>query len=414
MQIQNVAYILLRFPFLTETFVADEIRQVQKQGVRVHLFSLLRPRNQPKQPGSKDLGEETRYAPELYSWRLWRAQLYFLFGSPRVYFGSLFQLVRQPRRQAFLRVFLQRVLVFFKAVSIAFELRHTDVQIIHAHFAWLSGAAAMVISRLLAIPFTVTVHAYDIYASNDLLDLVVRSASKVIAISEYNKNQVLALCPGVNQDRITIIHCGIDLDLFSPPAERHPQNGAVRILSIGSLIDKKGHSILIQACKRLVSIGLELQCTIIGSGPDEARLRQEIVESGLEDRVVLAGPRRREEVLEAYRHNDLFVLASQISEGGDRDGIPVVLMEALAMRLPAISTRVSGIPELVRPGETGWLVPERDANALADTMLAVARQSEMGAHWACNGRTLVEREFEIKKNASRLIQVFQAVAENSQ
>lgn len=406
----EVAYILLRFPHLTETFVADEIWEIQQQGVRVRLFSLLRPRDDSVQPVSKRLAKDARYAPEFYSWRLWWAQLYFFARSPRIYLSLLTRLIRQPYPRTFVPVFLRRGLIFLKAVSLAHELRATPIKLVHTHFAWLSGAAAMVISALLDIPFTVTIHAYDIYASNDLLSLTVRSASRIIAISEYNKQMVLGMCPGLSEDLISVIHCGINLELFTPLTQSSHE-GTLSILSVGSLIEKKGHEYLIRACQQLKAKGVDFRCTIIGKGPDEEHLKQLVRDYDLEDRVVLAGACPRDVVLEAYRRSDLFVLACVVAQGGDQDGIPVALMEAMAMHVPAISTPVSGIPELVRPTDTGWLVPQRDVTAIANAIVHLAGDDEVRGHLARNARVLIEREFEIKGNVSRLIDVFRQVVE---
>jgi colanic acid/amylovoran biosynthesis glycosyltransferase len=148
-------------------------------------------------------------------------------------------------------------------------------------------------------------------------------------------------------------------------------------------------------------------------GPREDSLRQLVRDCDLEDRVVLAGAQRRNEILDAYRASDLFVLACVVGRSGDRDGIPVVLMEALAMQVPSISTQVSGIPELVRHKETGWLVPERNASALADAIVTLADDGKLRADLARNGRSLVEKEFEIKANAGRSLDVFRKVVDEA-
>jgi colanic acid/amylovoran biosynthesis glycosyltransferase len=405
----EVAYVLLRFPVLTETFVADEIWEMRRQGVRVRLFSLLRPKEEPVQPTSQELAKDVQYTPELHSGRLWWAQLYFLFRSPIRYVSLWTNLIGQPYPPHSLADLLfKRMFIFLKAVSLAFDLRGTSVQLLHTHFAWLSGAAAQVISGLLNIPFTVTVHAYDIYSQNDLLRLTARSASRIIAISEYNKQIVLKTCPGLNPDSISVVHCGINVGLFTP-SPRSNHKGPVAILSVGSLLEKKGHEYLIRACQQLRARGMDLTCTIIGGGPDKEKLRQLVHDCDLESQVILAGASNRNDVLEAYRHNELFVLASVIAQDGDRDGIPVVLMEAMAMHIPVISTRVSGIPELVRHTETGLLAPERDATALAEAIASLVADPALQARLRQNARALVEQEFEIKGNVHQLIEMFRQV-----
>lgn len=405
----EVVYVLLRFPYLTETFVADEIWELQQHGTRVRIFSLLEPKDDPVQPISKRLAKDTRYAPGLLTWRLWWAQLYFVVTSPFKYVTLLICLLKQPYLGGFRTHFPRRLLIFLKAVALARTLKDSPISLIHAHFAWLSGAAARVMSDLLGIPYTVTVHAYDIYSSNDLLCFTARSAARVIAISEYNRQMMLKKCTDLEGDSISVIHCGISLDLFTPRPQQKLDGRPLSILSIGSLIEKKGHEHLIQACRELKVRGEDFRCTIIGRGPKEDSLRQLVRDCGLEDRVVLAGACKRDAVLDAYRGSDLFVLACVVAKSGDRDGIPVVLMEALAMQIPSISTQVSGIPELVRHKETGWLVPERDATAIADAIVNLANDDKLRAELAKNGRALVEKEFEIKGNVGRLMEVFRQV-----
>jgi colanic acid/amylovoran biosynthesis glycosyltransferase len=405
----EVAYILLRFPYLTETFVADEIVEARRQGLRVRIFSLLPPKKEPVHPVSQELTNDVQYAPALTSWTLWRAQFYFLWHSPLLYFHLLGRLAMQPYRRDVAALYFRRLVIFFKSVSIAYDLKSSDTALIHSHFAWLSGAAAMVASELTGIPFTVTAHAYDIYTSNDLLPVVARSAARVITISRYNREKILELCPDLVPAAIEVIHCGIDLDLFLQTNGNHTGGQPLRILSVGSLIGKKGHAYLIQACKELQQRGLKYSCTIIGKGSDEEHLQQLIRDLGVEERVALAGARRRDEVLEAYRRSSVFVLAAVVTSDGDRDGIPVALMEAMAMGLPVISTPVSGIPELVRDEETGRLVPERDPVALAEAIISIAEEDSR-RQFGANARTLVEQEFDLHANVRHLIQVFRDCA----
>lgn len=410
METLSVAYILSRFPILTETFIADEISEARQQGLDVRLFSLLRPKPGLMHQLSKQLARDVEYAPGLFSWQLWASQAYFLVHSPSAYLYMFMSVVRQPYSRSVSLSALKRIAVFLKAAWMARKLQGSQVKLLHAHFASLPGAAAAVVSRLLGIPFTVTVHAYDIYASNDLLNMIARSSSRVIAISDYNRQQVLELCPGVDGDKIAVVHCGIRHDLFTPGARRDDSGQPLQILSVGSLIGKKGHAYLIQACQILKKRGDDFRCTIIGQGPGKDYLTQLAADCGVQDCVVLAGGRERREVLEAYRRSDVFVLPCIVSAGGDRDGIPVVLMEAMAVGLPVISTPVSGIPELVRHGYSGWLVPERDAEALAGAISHLAGDAELRKRLVSNGSLLVEQEFDIRENVSRLTTLFQDVA----
>lgn len=405
----DVAYVLLRFPFLTETFVAEEIRKVQSLGVRVHLFSLLPARKELVHPLSAELVSQVRYVPEIYSPSLWGAQLHFLLRTPGRFFKLLWTLLRQPAPGfSFLA---KRLVTFLKGVWLAKELEESTVQLVHAHFAWLSAAAGLIVSQLLDLPFTITTHAYDIYSyNNDLLELTTKTADRVVTISEYNKQAMLEMTSALNEQQIEIIHCGIDLDRFRVE-DRESADGVFQITSVGSLIEKKGHEYLIRACSELQVRGIDFRCVIVGGGQLREPLQALIQELNLEDKAILAGTQTQTWVRDRLGESDLFVLACAVTDGGGRDGIPVALMEALAMEVPVVSTSVSGIPELVRHDETGLLVPQKDPVALAAAIARLAQDEFLRHRLATNGRTLVEREYDIWKNAGRLAELFQRVIE---
>ncbi len=409
MQPLKVAYLLLCFPYLTETFVAEEIESIRSRNIDVRIISLLSPRSGPVQPLSQKLLQYTSYAPGVMSWAIWKAQLHFLLRSPRLYLSLLATLLRQPYPRHPLTLFLKRVVIFFKATSTAQILENSETQLLHTHFAWLSGAATWICARLLSMPFTVTVHSYDIYHKNDLLRLVSREAAHVIAISEFNREQVAALgtCPA---KCISVIHCGVDLTKFQERPGRQmeePACGPLKILSVGALVGKKGHRHLISACHLLRKNGLDFICTIIGDGPDRPVLGEQIRAYGLEGQVKLLGVRPHPEIIAAYPHHDLFVLACTVTPEGDRDGIPVVLMEAGKVGLPLISTPVSGIPELVRHEQTGWLVQPDNPTALADAIAALAADPSLRARLGQNARDLVEAQFSIETSTLQLAALFQ-------
>jgi glycosyltransferase involved in cell wall biosynthesis len=407
----RVAYILLHFPYLTETFVAEEIRAIRAQGVEVEIISLLEAGGGPVQTVSAGLLPHCWYAPGLASLRLWQAQFYYLFRTPALYFTLLFLLLRCPYPKERLTLLAKRLVIFLKAVAAAHRLRGRKIDLLHAHFAWLPGAAAWVCARLLGLPFTVTAHAYDLFASPDLLPVAAGAADHVIAISEYNRRFLVEqrFC---NEAAVTVIHCGVDYaQLAALAGERRARaaGAPIRILSVGSLNAKKGHEYLIEACRLLDERQLPFTCTIIGGGGGELLLRRQIERHGLHERVQLCGARSQEEVLPAYRDHDLFVLAAVVAPNGDQDGIPVVMMEAGAFGLPLLSTQVSGIPELVQHERTGLLVPPKDAEALADAIDRLAADPALRQEYGSEARLLVQTEFNVAVNAQRLVTMFQAV-----
>lgn len=405
----KIAYILLRFPHFTETFVAKEIESVRSRHIDVRIISLLRPKPGPVQPLSADLAQYAWYAPSPARAALWKAQAHFLLKSPRTYLRLLGTLLRQPYPRRPVALFAKRILVFLKAVCVAHHLKESEVTLLHSHFAWLSGAAAWICARLLKVPFTITVHAYDIYFKNDLLGLVSREASRLVSISEYNRAQVAAT-GSISARSISVIHCGVEHSEFAERPARGLEAGLcgpVKILSVGSLFYMKGHRNLISACHLLSERGLDFACTIIGSGPEEPALRELIRACGLENRVKLPGALAHPEVLAAYYRNDLFVLACTVAPEGERDGIPVVLMEAGMAGLPLISTPVSGVPEIIHHGQTGWLAPTNDPAALADAIAVLAQDPALQRRLGENARALVEARFDLQKSVAQLAALWQ-------
>lgn len=404
----HIAYILFRFPSLTETFVAGEIDKLLKMGAHIKIYSLLSPVSKVLHPVSAELLPYVEYTPSIFSPKLWRAVFYFLRKNPAKLRGLFRTVISQPAPE--ISLYPKRVVIFLKAVWLAKELENTSVQLIHTHFAWLSAAASMVVSKLINRPFTLTAHAFDIYYSlkNDLLTLSTSEADRVVTISEYNKHAILEKNQLVASDQIEVIRCGIDLETFLSENQKSSKK-RVEIISVGGLVEKKGHQILIPACAELASRGIDFRCTIVGEGPLRNTLEALIAENGMEDKVELAGARSQSWVRERLSVSDIFVLASVVMDEGGRDGIPVAIMEALAMGIPTVSTHVSGIPELVKDGVSGLLVPQKNIKALADALATLAENETLRRNFAENGRLVIEEDYDIDKNAAKLLDLFTKV-----
>jgi len=401
----KISYMLLHFPYLTETFVAEELRALRARGVDVNIVSLLEPGAGPVQPVSQMLLPYTQYAPSLTSLTLWSANLKFICRQFGLYLTLLWQLLSCSYTSQPLSRLSKRIVIFLKAVAVAAQLEGEGIQLIHAHFAWLSAAGAWVTARLLGIPFSVTIHAYDIFTSTDLLPLIMREAAHVVAISEYNRRYIheQGLRDAAN---ISVVHCGINPAQFFIDQEAFTnvnwEQKPLQILSVGSLNQKKGHNYLIAACDMLAERGVNFECHIIGSGHLKDSLNKQIERANLQRHVHLLGPMSSPEVFDAYRQHDLFVLPSVIADDGDRDGIPVVMMEAGAVGLPLISSNVSGIPELVRHRQTGILVPPQEVPPLADAIAALANDPELRQLLGRQASQLIFEEFNVEINVARL------------
>lgn len=409
----EVVYILFRFPNLTETFVAEEIQKIQKLDVKIKVFSLLKPKEDLVHPVSSSILPVTQYVPRIINPSIWAAQFHYLIKNPGLYFRLLWTLLKQPTK--YFRAYLQRLTIFFKAVWAAKALQSSQIQLIHTHFAWLSAAASWIVSQLLDVPFSVTAHAFDIYSEkNDLLNLITDQAAKIITISDINKKNILKMNSRISENKIHVIRCGIDLSFFSNENYfREPIGNPLEITSVGSLIEKKGHEFLIKACSKLKEKDIPFHCVIIGTGPQHDYLENLIKENNLVNEVILPGRMSQDWVKERLRSSQMFVLACVTTEDNDQDGIPVAIMEAIAMGVPVISTAVSGIPELIKHEKTGLLVKQRDPDALAAAMIRLSEHPEKGEVINQNSYELIEREYDIHKNVEKLREIFSTVVERT-
>jgi len=409
----KVAYILFRFPSLTETFIAEEIQKIQGSGVKVRVYSLLPSKEDLVHPVSLSILPLTRNVPGIFNPAVWFAQVHYLWKNPGLYFHLLWTLLRQPAKH--FSTYLQRMAIFFKSVWLAKDLQSRQIQLIHTHFAWLSSAASWVVSRLLDVPFTVTTHAFDIYSErNDLLKLITNQAAKVMTISDHNKNAILGLNPRIPNDKVQVVRCGIDLSFFSRSINAQSTIAfPLQITSVGSLIEKKGHKFLIQACANLEKQDMPFQCVIIGTGAQHAFLENLIQENNLGKDVVLAGKKSQEWIRNRLSQSHVFILACVRTEDNDQDGIPVAMMEAMAMGVPVISTAISGIPEIIKDEETGIIVKECDPASITQAIMRLSVDSDLRKTLSGNGVRLIQQEYNILKNVRQLRTIFSEVVKRS-
>ncbi|MDX1522314.1 MAG: glycosyltransferase, partial [Anaerolineae bacterium] len=359
----KVAYILHRFPYVTETFIMRELYWLREQGLDLTIFSLLPPKHAVVHEQARALLPLTRYSPYL-SWQIIDAQRHFLWRSPGRYLRAFLEMVRQTMFEP--TVLLRALALFPKSVYFARQIEALEIDHIHAHFVWLEGLAAGIAADLLDVTYTIQPHAFGLFSRNQRdVRRELEKASQVITISTYHRAYIADLCPNLAPEDIEIVYCGLEPERLqrngSPPTGPRPDDDTLQILSVGRFVEKKGHEYLIDACALLAERGLNFRCRIAG-GEDHERpaLQARIERHGLQDYVELLGVLDQEQVLSLYQQSDIFALACVVAADGDRDGIPVVLMEAMACELPVVTTPMTGIPDLVEHGVTGLLVPERD------------------------------------------------------
>ena len=392
-----MAYVLKRYPRLTETFILNEIRAMERLGEPLHIFSLLPPEPPPHHPMVAEV-RATVHAPPA-AWRR-KAQLVLnsharmLCSSPGRYLRALGLALRRTLSSRH-PISLWRQ--FARAGVVADICRREGIRHIHAHFANAPTSVAHFAHRMSGIPFSFTAHAKDIYLSRpEILRRHLHAAEFVATCTAYNAQFLRGLAPELDPRKIHLIYHGIDLQTFAQSVYRErPVGGMRRILAVGRLVPKKGHEDLIAACAVLRDQGVDFECEIVGSGPLHDALVAEVRRHRLNDRVRLCGPMTHRDLITRYRQADLFVLAPRIAEDGDRDGIPNVIAEAMAVGVPVVATDVSGIPELVRHGSTGLLAPSRDPTALAAAMRRVLGDEKLARDLAGTAREVLQREFDL-------------------
>ena len=403
-----VVYIMSRFPLLTETFILREMLELERQGVPLAVFPLLRARQSVRHAEVGRLKAKVHYTPFL-SPAIISANLGFLRRAPRRYLRLLWTVLRGNWGSANLLV--GGLGVFPKSVYFARLVEEQDVRHVHAHFATHPALAAFIVSELTGTSFSFTAHAHDIFLHERMLAEKVGRARFVVAISEFNKQYLLQRAPGVSPDKIKVVHCGIEPDKYGTQSELQAEGREVpgappTALCVASLQPYKGIKYLVRACVLVAQRVRDFRCLIVGEGADRPELEALISELGLQETVRLLGARPQHEVASLLGTADIFVLPSVVAPSGQMEGIPVALMEAMASRLSVVSTRLSGIPELVEDGQSGRLVPPADVDALADAITGLCLNPEQRRRMGERGREKVAAEFGLRESVARLRALF--------
>lgn len=405
----KIAYLLKTYPRLSETFILNEILGMEDLGARLHIFSLRRPDDESFHPAVTKVKARVTYALALGRRShffdalmviYWHATLLLL--RPKAYVGTIRNYLRRPGHQ--------RLKELMQAGYLAGEMKRSGCTHLHAHFANAPTTVAELIKSFSGIPYSFTAHAKDIYRSNaHELDRKIAGADFVLTCTGFNLRHLRQL--STSRTPIDCIYHGIDLTLFDGrrkgEGDESASSTAPLILSVGRFCEKKGLPYLIRACKLLKDSGSNFRCRIIGYGPMQEELDSLIDNLDLRDRLTLVGKMTQNQIADQYREADIFALPCLVTDDGDRDGIPNVLIEAMAQRIPVVSTDVSGISELVTPMDNGLLVPEKDAEALAFAIDRLLRDSELRHRMGDNGRARVLSYFSLETSASAVWTAFQ-------
>jgi len=400
----KIAYIVSRFPHLPETFILREMISLEQLGWQIELYPLI-----IQQKGL--IHQEAfpwvarAHAVPWVSLALLKANIARLIRHPRqylsVFWRTLWGNLRSPK-------FLVRALLLFpRAVWMADRFKADGINHIHAHYATHPALVAWLINQLTGISYSITVHAHDIFVEKPMLATKLQDSVFVSSISEFNRKYLVDMFGSWVQQKTQIVRCGIDPAYYgNEKSVNAGRTGRLEIISIGSLQPYKGHMYLVKACIELQKNGIPFRCRIVGGGDLRPMLERAIRENHLDDLVELMGPRTQDEVSRLLRTANCYVQPSVITPSGKMEGIPVALMEAMVSCIPVIASSISGIPELVRNGDTGWLVPPENVNALADALSQVYRDPAEAHKRARSGRRWVLDEFELFSNVKKLSSLF--------
>jgi colanic acid/amylovoran biosynthesis glycosyltransferase len=392
----RIVYFVSLFPCWSETFIVREIRQLVDAGVDVRIVSLKHPSEALVQPDAKALLERVEY-PTRGAAALVGVLGELVRGGPRRMLDVLCTVwaMRHDPQAA-----LKTAVVVWRTLALGPRLRALEPDHLHAHWATYPSTAAMLLSKMLGVPFSFTSHAHDIFVNDHLLGIKLAAARFGVTISDHNRIHLSRFTANRPAAPLHVIRCGVLLDEFGfAEAGREPR----LIVSVGRLDEIKGFEHLVDACERLMRQGIAFRCQIVGDGPLRGALARRIEAAGLRDRVELLGVLDQLAVRALMSRAGLFVLPCVVARSGDRDGIPVALMESMASGLPVVSTRVSGVPELVEDGVCGLLVEPADPEALAAAVARLLSDAPFARRLARAARDTVERGFDARKEADKLL-----------
>ena len=395
----RIAYLAGEYPAVSHTFILREVAALRAQGLDILTCSVRRPGpGQIRGPAERSEAEAT-------------FNLLDAARNPRCLIGAQIAALKTPglyartlhkawsMRGPGLRAMVYQLFYFLEATVLAQHLKARGVTHLHNHFAQASGNVALLAARLAGIPFRFTLHGPADFTDPKLwrLDAKIADAVFVACISHFCRSQAMLASPVGDWARLHIVHCGVEPDRYDAP----PPAGQ-GLLFVGRLAAAKGVPVLIGAMAQIRAAHPGAHLVLIGDGPDRARLEDQVRRLGLTDAVRFAGYQNQDEVADALARSAIFVLPSFA------EGVPVVLMEAMAARRPVVATRIAGIPELVEDGVSGRIVPPGDGAALACAVCDILSAPDRAAAMGEAGRRKVEAEFDIANEAGKLAALFRA------
>jgi len=405
----RVGYLLKMFPRLSETFILNELLELERQGATPSVFSLMHPADGRFHGRLAELNLRAEYFPSERPETHWKA----VRALPE-------ELTVPFERWQEAADFLKRYAIpkdldlLLRAALIAARVRELGIGHLHAHFATVSTRVAALVGMMTGVPFSFTAHAKDIFrttVNRELFAELTDRAAFAVTVSDFNRDFILTHTPGIDPDKVVRLYNGIDLAFFEPPQSREVPE-VPHVVSVGRLVPKKGFDHLLRALRRSRDDGQRFRATIVGDGEDQQALEALRDELELGDDVIFAGGQSQEQVRRLLAEANMMALACVPDSDGNMDALPTVLLEALASDLPMVSTRLTGIPEIVGD-EAGLLVEPGDDAGLAAAMRDLWGRIRSGEGPSGRCRARADRLFDLSKNVAQLRQRFAASVEES-
>jgi glycosyltransferase involved in cell wall biosynthesis len=399
---RRIAYLLSRYPAVSHSFLLNEVLQLRKRGFEIDVVSI----NPPDRAGQDLAGVEqaechrTLYVKSMPYAEVFAIILGTLVRHPMVFLRGLHCALRLGGLNLYELMFC--IFYFLEALVVGSWMRKHRHTHLHVHFGTAVATVGFITSVAWRIPYSLSIHGPDEFfdAGEFHLTQKIEHAKFALCISDFCRSQVMRITGPEHWDKLEVVRLGVDLDLFTPRTDKGEADEETRVVCVGRLVPAKGQLILVSAVGKLIAAGYAVRLTLVGDGEDRGRIQDFVRRNNLEQAVQLAGALNHEQTRLALKSADLFVLASFA------EGLPVALMEAMAMEIPCISTFVAGIPELIRNRMDGLLVPSSSVEALASAIGCLIDDRQLRCELGVAGRRRVIAHHCLAENSDLLASAF--------
>ncbi len=398
----RMAYFLSRYPAVSHTFFLKEILGLRRMGFQIDVASV----NPPDRPMSELPPQEAEEADRTYYLKhtsIWEA-LFVIVTVTLVWPAAAFRGLRASLRLGRWDISRKIYALFYmvEAFLLGRWMRQRGLSHLHVHFGGSVATVAMIAAETWGLDYSLTIHGpEEFYEVDDAyLPRKIEKAKFIFCISDFCRSQLMKYCDPPHWDKMHVVRLGVDPEEFKPVVR--PANGGLEIVCVGRLVPAKGQHILLRAFTRLHAKGHAIRLTFVGSGPDLPNLKREVTEKGLESSVTFCGALNHDQTRQQLAEADIFALASFA------EGIPVALMEAMAMAIPCVSTCIAGIPELIRDNKDGLLVPASSVECLASALESLVVDRDLRERLGAAGRARVIERYNLPVNLKLLASTFES------